>query len=142
MKIIGYRLDAKYNDGKVVSTEKYLTVIECCGMEIRKYSNGWGDKKRGRENDYKLYLYSSHPSLNFCVIGGGRRKDGCYKWLTREQAEEIAERAAREDTIDLRQFGEYQIFSEGHIQSVMIMNEYDDIDDEPIPIIVKASKSE
>ncbi len=45
--------------------------------------------------------------------------------------------AAESDIIDLRKFGNYQICSEGRIQSVFVMNEIDDWNDEDRPLLVK-----
>ena len=45
--------------------------------------------------------------------------------------------AAESDVIDLRKFGNYQICSEGKLQSVIIMNDINEWTDDYEPIHVK-----
>ena len=135
MKIIGYRLDNEYENGHIVRTKKFLTVIKCCGLEIKEYDGN----KLSKENNYRVYLRCPHPSENYFIISNQEEEDGSYKWLTLQEAENIIERAIPTDTIDLREMGDYHICHEEHMQTVMIANDYDEIEDEPLPIIVKVS---
>lgn len=140
MKIIGYRLDSEYENGRAVSTKKFLTVVECCRLTVREYGDDSYGQKRHGENNYRVYISSHHPSASYFIISAKRGENSCYKWLTLKEAEDIIERAVAEETLDLRKIGDYNICSEGKIQSVIIMNDYDEFEDEPAPILVKAVK--
>lgn len=142
MKVIGYKLDSEYKKGKVVNTEKFLMVVECCGLEIKKHSDEWFGNIHDDKNAYSVFIRFAHPTINYFIIGSKHRENGVYMWLTKEEAESLVEMLVNSDTIDLRELGDYQICSEGHIQTVMIMNDCDDFDGEPLPLLVKMSDND
>lgn len=137
MKIIGYRLESEYENHKAINTDKYLMVVECCGLEIERRDDGWFGKIYDDKNAYSINIRTAHPTVNYFIIGSKRRENGIYMWLTKKEAEEIIEKVANTNTVDLRQLGEYQICYRGKLQTVMITNDCNEFDDEDEPLLVK-----
>lgn len=130
MKVIGIRM---------LDDIEVPMVVECISMEVRGHS-GYGEKYD--PDNCRIYMRSTHPTISFFIIKTERHdtdNDNIrpYKWLNKNEAEAIMKCATESDIIDLRKLGNYQICSEGHIQSVMIMNDIDDWSDEERPIFVK-----
>ena len=133
MKVIGI---------KIIDDVEVPIVIECTSFEVDGH-RGYGEKFD--PNNCRIYMRSTHPSVSFFIIKTERyEKPGSsvkpYKWLTKADIEPLMKRAAESDLIDLREFVNYQICSEGKIQSVFIMNDYDEWSNEEKPILVKIAE--
>lgn len=138
MKIIGKKL---------INEIEVPMIVECTSIEV--------EDTRGYDREFdpnycRLWMRGSHPAISYFIIHTEqlerKNSDGStfrpYKWLSRSEVEEIMKCAAESDVIDLRKFGNYQICSEGRIQSVFVMNEIDDWDDEERPLLVKVVKDD
>lgn len=135
MKVIGI---------KIIDDVEVPAIIECTSFEV--------DGHPGRDDKFdpnycRIFMRSTHPGLSYFIIKTERySKEGSsirpYKWLTKADVEPLMKCAAESDVIDLRQFGNYQICSEGKIQSVFIMNDIDDWDGEDRPLLVKVVEEE
>lgn len=130
MKVIGI---------KIIDDVEVPVVIECTGMEVSGHS---GYDEKFDPDNCRICMRSHHPSVSFFIIKTETYTTENsivkpYKWLTKSEAETIMKCAAESDVIDLRKLGNYQICSEGRIQSVFIMNDIDDWTDEDRPILVK-----
>ena len=130
MKVIGI---------KIIDDIEVPVVIECTSMEVGGHS---GYDEKFNPDNCRICMRSSHPSVSFFIIKTERYSTDNpnvrpYKWLKKSEAEAIMKCAAESDVIDLRKLGNYQICSEGRIQSVFIMNDIDDWTDEERPILVK-----
>ncbi len=133
MKVIG---------SKIIEDSEVPMIVECTSMEISGHS-GLGEKFN--PDNCRICMRSTHPSVSFFIIKTERYDtDNPYvrpfKWLSKNEAEAIMKCAAESDVVDLRKLGNYQICSEGQIQSVMIMNDIDDWSDEERPILVKLAE--
>ena len=135
MKVIGYKLEYSFDKGKIVDIKKRLEVVECCSMEIdprREMSD-----EDNKECNYCVNMSTYHPSTHYSINSNQRNRQGFCRGLTLEEAEKIVERAAASDVIDLRELGDFHINSTNRMQTVMVTNDYDDLDDETIPLEVK-----
>lgn len=135
MKVIGYKLEYSFDKGKIADIKKRLEVVECCSVEIeprREIPEGDNTKYK-----YCVNLSTYHPSTHYSINSNQRNRQGFCRGLTLEEAEKIVERAAASDVIDLRELGDFHINSTNRMQTVMVTNDYDDFDDEIIPLEVK-----
>ncbi|MCM1439798.1 MAG: hypothetical protein NC131_11455 [Roseburia sp.] len=130
MKVIGI---------KIIDDTEVPIVVECTSFEVDGHS---GYDEKFDPNNCRICMRSTHPSLSYFIIKTERySKEGSsvrpYRWLTKADVEPLMKCASESDVIDLRKFGNYQICSEGKIQSVFIMNDIDDWDGEDRPLLVK-----
>ncbi|MDE6060562.1 MAG: hypothetical protein K2G31_03750 [Clostridia bacterium] len=129
MKVIGI---------KIIDGIKVPIIVECASMAVDGQSTY---RKRFNPDHCRIFMRTAHPSLSYFIIKTERYDDGTpfkpYKWLTHVEADAIMKCAAESDVIDLRGLGDYQICSEGRVQSVFIMNDIDDCTGEDSPILVK-----
>lgn len=133
MKVIGK---------KIINDIEVPIVVECTSIEV---GDAGGYMRDFDPNNCRIYMRGTHPSSSHFIISTEKYEkknaNGTsfypYKWLSKTEAEAIMKCAAESDVIDLRKFGNYQICGEGSIQSVFVMNEIDDWNDEEIPLLVK-----
>lgn len=130
MKVIGI---------KIIDEVEVPIVVECTSVEVGGHP---GYDEKFDPDNCRICMRSTHPSVSFFIIkterySTDRSSVKPYKWLKRSEAEAIMKCAAESDVIDLRKLGNYQICSEGRIQSVFIMNDIDEWDDEERPLLVK-----
>lgn len=138
MKIIGKKL---------IGDTEVPIIVECTSIEVEDVR---GYDREFNPDNCRLWLRGPHPAITYFIIKTEqyerKNADGTtfnpYKWLYKSEVEAIMKCAAESDVIDLRKFGNYQICSEGRIQSVFVLNDIDEWDFEDKPLLVKVVKDD